>query len=97
MMEEKIFRPSGTWTTPRRAIRWGWTARLRPSKKISPPARGTIPLMALMVVDLPAPLAPTMLIIFPSGMARETRSRAVIPPYRTVISLTSIISHFSAL
>ena len=77
----KMRRPSGTWQIPRRTIRSGarpWMGR--PSNRISPRRGGTMPLMAMSVVDLPAPLAPIRVTISPSSTRRLTSRRAWTAP-----------------
>ncbi|MNL51143.1 hypothetical protein D3C87_1742180 [compost metagenome] len=47
--------------------------------EILPPARGTKPMMALKMVDLPAPLTPTRAVIEPRGAVKLACLRAVVP------------------
>ena len=66
---------------PRRARRsQGTASRSAPSSRMRPPAAGTRPMMALIVLDLPAPLAPTSRTVSPSGTSMDTPDSAVMPP-----------------
>src|SRR6266536_357988 len=56
---EKIRRSSGVKPSPRRAIRYASSRDMsRPLKRTPPSRRASSPIMAFMVVDLPAPLRP---------------------------------------
>src|SRR5699024_2920162 len=54
---------------------------LVPSSEIWPEATGTIPLIALMSDDFPAPFGPTRATISPRSTCRLTSSTAVAVPY----------------
>ena len=63
-------RPSGTWPTPRRTISSvALPAIGSPSKLIAPSVR-TMPQMARSVVVLPAPLAPSSVVMPPGSSAK---------------------------
>src|SRR5450759_1515787 len=63
----------------------------------TPPRRGfTRPEMVRTSVVLPAPLAPSTVVIMPSATVSETPSNATTPPYATVRSVTSSMSHLAA-
>jgi len=53
-------RRSGTRARPPRTISWGLPGRGLPPKRISPDVGFSTPDRVHMIVDLPAPLAPTM-------------------------------------
>jgi hypothetical protein len=70
-------RPSGTWAMPAATTRSGGSRSMRvPSKRISPDVSRARPEMARRVVVLPAPLAPMMVTMPPSGTSSETPLRA---------------------
>ncbi|CFW50931.1 Uncharacterised protein [Bordetella pertussis] len=52
-----------------------------PSSSIAPAVGCTRPTMALSVVLLPAPLAPSRVTMAPCGTVRLTDFRTVLPPY----------------
>ena len=57
----KMPRPSGTMDKPMRQMASGSRPRMdRPLKRISPLRTGRVPEIANIVVDLPAPLGPTI-------------------------------------
>ena len=60
-----------------------------PSMRISPPSGGYTPEMILMRVDFPAPLSPSSASTSPGRTPTETRSTAVRPPKRLVMSRVS--------
>ena len=72
---------SGTWVTPRRAVRWAWRspptgapqAAIRPSRTL------TIPETAISVVVLPAPLGPSRATTSPAS-TRKSRPRTTATP-----------------
>ena len=55
-----------------------------PSKRISPSRGRSSPLIVAISVDLPAPLGPTMHVIFPRGTSSVTSLRMSPPPYPAV-------------
>ena len=75
-------RPSGTSTMPvaHELVRRPSSASAAPSKRTSPPAAGTRPVMARSVVVLPAPLAPMSVTISPCPSVSETPFSAWIAP-----------------
>ena len=81
VMRVKVPRPSGTITRPWRTRSHGpWPLMLRPRNSISPAAGGCVPVMALSVVVLPAPLAPIRLTSSPSCTSKDTPLTAWMPP-----------------
>ncbi len=75
------WRRSGTCATPDWTIAGvGRRAIERPSKRMSPPARPTMPMTVFSSVLLPAPFAPISATISPSATCSETsRSTGVRP------------------
>ncbi len=76
----KMWRPSGTSATPERAICSGAPRSGAPRSRISPRWTGTRPMIALSVVDLPAPLGPISPTISPRSTRRlRSRTAATAP------------------
>ena len=76
----KVPRPCGTWAMPRRTIcSTGRPAIDRPSKRMSPVAR-TMPESARNVVVLPAPFAPSSVVMPPASTARSMPNSAWVAP-----------------
>src|SRR6202035_2891297 len=90
----KILRPSGTSAMPARAARCaGQPDRSCPSSRIRPADGLTSPMIALMVVLLPAPLAPSSAMIWPFSTVRFTPCSTSISPYAACrFSTTSFIA-----
>ena len=63
MSEVRISRPSGTWTKPLATMWWGATSATHPVKYTDPAVARINPDSAKSVVDLPAPLAPSNVMI----------------------------------
>src|SRR5207248_643559 len=63
--------------------------RLRPPRPTSPDAGRTVPVHALNVVVLPAPLGPMSPVTVPPSARNDTLSTATSPPKRTVRSAIS--------
>src|SRR5580692_10016434 len=61
----------------------GSASRSTPANRIVPASGGTIPLMVLNKVDLPAPFGPTTVTNCPSRTVSDTRVSACKPPYAT--------------
>ena len=77
----RIWRPSGTSTTPPLTISKGFLPTMdSPLKRTSPATGFMTPMIVFMVVDLPAPLAPMSVTIFPSGTERLTPFSALMFP-----------------
>src|ERR1700676_184457 len=89
----KILRPSGTSAMPARAARCAaWPDRSRPSSRMRPADGFTSPMIALMVVLLPAPLEPSSAMIWPFSTARFTPcSTSISPEAAHRFSTTSVI------
>ena len=77
----KTRRPSGTMVMPRATI-WsgGRPTMFFPSKVMEACFGLTRPATAFMVVDLPAPLAPIRVTIFPCSMSMSMPLTASMPP-----------------
>src|SRR5438445_1655144 len=76
--------------TPRRARRWGdHSVTSVPNRRTRPEAGVTRPATLLNSVVLPAPFGPMSPAIDAGGTVSETRSSAVRPPKRTVMSSAS--------
>ncbi len=74
-------RPSGTWTTPRRAMRYAGTRSMRwPNEVIVPSSARTTPETVRRVVLLPAPFGPSSATTAPRGTVRDTSCKARTPP-----------------
>ena len=74
---EKIPRPSGTWTMPRRAIlKAGIRVTSRPTNVTDPEVAVTRPLTTLATVDFPAPFEPRRATIAPSLISNVTPNSA---------------------
>ncbi len=77
----KMRRPSGDWAIDRRAIRWvGKPVMSLPSKLILPRRARGAPKIVIIVVDLPAPLAPISVTISPLLTSMSTPFSAWILP-----------------
>ncbi len=61
----------------------------RPSSFSSPASGGNAPAMILSSVDLPAPLAPTRPLTFPSTTSKLTSLRAWTAPKRLLMPLAA--------
>ncbi len=73
--------PPGIWDRCSAAIRSGASLVMSlPSKCTVPALTGTVPLMALSNVDLPAPLVPSRAMISPSPMSTSTPNRTCTSP-----------------
>ena len=71
-MPGKMPRPSGDWLIPSRTRSYGAASVMSlPSKTTLPDRTLRSPEMVLSVVDLPAPLAPMRVAIFPSSTPKE--------------------------
>ena len=79
-------RPSGTWTSPPRAIDAassagsGWSRKRMLPPVIAPPWAASVPESARSSVDLPAPLLPSTARTAPSGTESETPRSAFTAP-----------------
>src|SRR5512134_1053974 len=92
VIRERIARPSGTSAMPRRTIRCGGRpATSSPRKRIDPAPGARTPAIVRISVVFPAPLAPMMPTIPPSGTSRVTSRNARIFPYHTSRPRTSSI------
>ena len=70
-------RPSGTCTTPNRAMRWAeYLLTSSPATRMEPPLTGTRPETTRASVDFPAPFEPTRAMIPPSGTVNDTPNKA---------------------
>src|SRR2546428_154993 len=68
---------------PRRAMRFeGRATSSCPSKRIEPSRRGTMPMMDLSVVVLPAPLRPSSVTTSPARTSKPTPCRMCDSPYQ---------------
>ncbi len=80
-MRGKMRRPSGDWAIDSRAIRCVGNAVMSlPSKVIRPRRARGAPKMVIIVVDLPAPLAPISVTISPALTSMSTPLSAWILP-----------------
>ncbi len=69
----KSRRPSGTWTIPCSITRYAGIWSMRTPSNSTLPLRGLISAeTVLMIVDLPAPFAPTSTTISPGRTSKET-------------------------
>ena len=74
-------RPSGTSDTPRRTtFSVANAVRGRPSKRMAPACGASSPAIVSSVVDLPAPLGPTMHTISPAATSRSIPRTAASRP-----------------
>src|SRR5512138_366418 len=89
-MYGKSRRPSGTCTRPRPTIAYGgrWSIPW-PRNRIDPRLGRSIPEIVLIVVLLPAALAPTRATISPSSTATDIPWSTRTSPYATSMPLTS--------
>ena len=71
----KVPRPWGTWATPRRTISSGFLPPTDVPSTMTDPLVTIIPLMARMVVVLPAPLAPRMTTVSPASTVKDIPRR----------------------
>ena len=80
-MRGKMRRPSGAWAIERAMISWvGSWVMSSPSKVIAPSRARGLPQIVIISVDLPAPLAPIRVTIWPSCTSRSTPRSAMILP-----------------
>ena len=80
-MSAKTRRPSGLMAMPAPMIlSMDLPSSSSPFHWMEPEEAFTRPVMVRRVVDLPAPLAPIKVTIFPSGTSREMPRRAWMPP-----------------
>src|SRR5262244_3638305 len=86
----KMPRSSGQKASPRRAMRFeGRSVSSCPSKRMEPWRRGTMPMTALRVVVLPAPLRPSSVTTSPGRTSKSTPWRMCDSPYQAWRSRTS--------
>ena len=77
----KIWRSSGTYPTPRRAIRWTFAPAISfPWNRTLPERGGVRPMMDRNVVVFPAPLRPIRHTVSPCATSRETPKRTWLVP-----------------
>jgi hypothetical protein len=80
-MRGKMRRPSGDWAIDMRAILCvGMLVMSWPSKMIEPRRARGLPKIVIIIVDLPAPLAPIRVTISPSVTSMSTPLSAWILP-----------------
>src|SRR5512134_949960 len=92
VIRERIARPSGTSATPRRRIACGGSpAMSSPRKRIAPVRGERTPAIVRISVVFPAPFAPMMPTMAPSGTSMDTSRRARIFPYHVSRARTSSI------
>src|SRR6516164_667549 len=89
----KTRRSSGTQPSPSRAMRYAGSDEMsRPRKTTVPRRRAIKPMIAFIVVDLPAPLRPTSATHSPAPTASETRNSTCAWPYHASSAWTSSIA-----
>src|SRR3954471_4034248 len=86
-------RSSGTQPSPRRPMRYGGIVEMSaPRNTTRPRRRGIRPMIAFIVVDLPAPLRPTRATHSPAATASETPYSTWAWPYQASSDCTSSIA-----